>query len=167
MFQSKHSSNLGQREYKTPILLSTPKIPYGFWQHYASLDMVGEVIFFQKLKVKTKRSNSRILKLFCCRSTLKCYSPSFHGVYKIITFNHQCCFFLGHFSQCSSLLQNSQKIRNLHNLWNWLPNQVDHTWLNVYPQIKKYERTIIILAKGVLNQNLNNNFLEKREGKSY
>jgi hypothetical protein len=42
--------------------------------------------------MRTWRSNYRIFDLPCWTSTLKIYSPPFHGIYKIIALKHQSLF---------------------------------------------------------------------------
>jgi hypothetical protein len=65
-----------------------------FWQYMVIMDIVKEIVLPIKLNVKSERSNCRILKLFYWMSTSKSYSPSFHGIYKIVTFKHQIFFLL-------------------------------------------------------------------------
>ena len=59
-------------------------------------NIVGETTFSRKLNIKNDVSNHRILKLPCWTSISKSYSPSFHGIYDIITIKNQ-SFLLGPF----------------------------------------------------------------------
>jgi hypothetical protein len=64
----------------------------------ASTDIIEKSNFPKKLNAKIDRSNCKISKQPCWKSTSKNYSPSFHGIYKIVMFKDQRLFFWVHYS---------------------------------------------------------------------
>jgi hypothetical protein len=82
-----------------------------FGQTWSVLDIVGEIIFPQKLNIKNEVNNRRILKLLLrLNINLKIYSPSFYEIYETITTKDQ-KFFFGSFLTTKFFTPKFMKIR--------------------------------------------------------
>jgi hypothetical protein len=80
--------------------MSTLFFNYIIFSQILNVEMMGYNISFSK----TKGSNYRILKFPCLTATNKKHSPSFHGIFEIITFKGQCFYF------CYSWISSHNKV---------------------------------------------------------